>query len=303
MLKKVKTDLLEIAYETSGDAGGEPVILMHGFPDDATTFDRVTNQLAEREFQTFAPYTRGYGETRFLSDDTVRSGEAVAYVQDIIEFADALNLEKFIFVGHDWGGVAAYPLAVLYPERLRAMVAVSVGYPNGLPVAAQEPISVEQIRAYWYQWFFNQKKGAETFGSRYEEFCRELWRTWSPGWDFSEAEFEQTAQSWKNPDFLSIVIHSYRFRWENAAGDARYKPLAAKLQGEPPITVPTIVLHGAQDGASLAASSVGKEQHFTNFYERIALGNVGHFVPREHPQSVVDAVLKLAKPERQATNG
>ena len=165
MLKKVKTDLLEIAYETRGEPGGEPVILMHGFPDDATTFNSVTNALAEQGFQTFAIYARGYGETRFLNDDTMRSGESVAYAQDIIEFADALRLDKFTFVGHDWGGVAAYPLAVLHPDRLEAMVAVSVGYPNGLPVAAQEPISPEQVRAYWYQWFFNQKKGAENCGA------------------------------------------------------------------------------------------------------------------------------------------
>lgn len=293
MLKKVSTSLLEIAYEERGAAEGAPVILMHGFPDDAQTWKRATEQLAAAGLRTLAIYARGYGATSFHDDSTMRSGEAVAYATDIIEFADALGLDKFTFVGHDWGAVAAYPLAVLHPERLNAMVAVSVGYPNGLPVAAEEPISPEQIRAYWYQWFFNTDKGAQTFGARYEEFCRTLWRTWSPDWDFTTAEFEQTAESWKNPDFLSVVIHSYRFRWGNAAGDARYKPLAAKLQGKPEITVPTIVLHGAEDGASLAASSVGKEPHFTNFYERRLLKGSGHFVPREQPEAVVEAVLNL----------
>lgn len=293
MLKKIKTSLLEMAYEEKGDADGKPIVLMHGFPDDARTWNAVTEQLAAENFRTFAPYTRGYGATRFLDEDTMRSGESVAYAQDIIEFADALGLNKFTFVGHDWGAAAAYLLAILYPERLNNVVVMSAGYGIGLPGNADKPMSVEQIRAYWYQWHFNTEKGPETLATQRNALCRKLWEVWSPGWNFTESEFEQTAQSWNNPDFQSIVIHSYRFRYENEKGDPRYKELERKLVGEPKITVPTVVLHGAEDGATLVENSANKEKHFTDFYERKVLDGIGHFIQRENPQAVVDAVRKL----------
>lgn len=293
MLKKVKTSLLEIAYEEKGKDGDAPVILMHGFPDDAQTWNQVTDALVENGYQTFAPYTRGYDETRFLDEKTMRSGESVAYAQDIIEFADALGINQFTFVGHDWGAAAVYLLAILYPERLKNVVICSAGYGMGLHGYADKPMSVRQIKAYWYQWHFNFKKGPETLATKRDEFCRELWKTWSPSWNFSDEEFKETSQSWNNPDFQSIVIHSYRFRYENAEGDPRYKDLTQKLLGEPPITIPTIVLHGAEDGATLVENSEGKEKHFTDFYERKVLDGIGHFVQRENPQAVIDSVIKL----------
>lgn len=297
MLKKIKTSLLEIAYEENGPANGQPVILMHGFPDDAQTWNEVATSLSNNNYRTFAPYTRGYGETRFLDAETMRSGESVAYAQDVIEFADALGVDKFTFVGHDWGASAAYILAILYPERVSRAVVCSSGYGAGLPGYADKPMSIRQIKAYWYQWHFNFVKGPETLATKRDELCRELWRTWSPSWNFTEEEFQKTAASWNNPDFQSIVIHSYRFRYENAEGDPRYKELTRKLAGEPPVTIPVIVLHGAEDGATLATDSEGKEKHFTDFYERNVLEGVGHFIQRENPRAVIAAVEKLTERE------
>ena len=295
MLKKVRTSLLEMAYEERGDGGGTPVILMHGFPDDAKTWNQTTKELADKGFRSLAIDTRGYGATRFLDEATMRSGEATAFAEDVIEFADALGLEKFTFVGHDWGAIAAYQLGILHPERLNGIVAASVGYESALPDSADKPLPIPQIHAYWYQWHFNTDQGPETLATRTDELCRNLWRVWSPDWDFSEEEFQATAQSWNNPDFQSIVIHSYRFRYKNAAGDARYKHCLPQLLGKPKITVPTVCLHGADDGASLAGSSEGQEKYFTGFYERRALDGIGHFIPREQPEAVVRAVLKLAE--------
>lgn len=293
MTKKIETSLLETAYEEKGDANAAPVILMHGFPDDAQTWNAVTDELANDGYRTLAPYTRGYGATRFLDKVTMRSGETIAYAQDIIEFADALRLDKFTFVGHDWGASAAYVLAILYPDRLKNAVICSAGYGAGLPGYVDRPMSIKQIKAYWYQWHFNFKKGPETLATKRDEFCRELWETWSPGWNSSDEEFRRTAESWNNPDFQSIVIHSYRFRYENETGDPRYQELTRKLVGEPPVTIPTIVLHGTEDGATLADSSANKEKHFTDFYERRVLDGIGHFVQRENPRAVAAAVRKL----------
>ncbi len=297
MLKKIKTSLLEIAYEERGDENGAPVILMHGFPDDAKTWDAATDALADKGFRTLAIYTRGYGETRFLDDSTMRSGEATAFAEDVVEFADALELGKFTFVGHDWGAIAAYQLGILHAERLSGIVAASVGYESALPDAVDQPLPIPQIHAYWYQWHFNTPQGPETLAARRDELCRNLWRVWSPDWDFSENEFQTTAASWNNPDFQSLVIHSYRFRYKNAAGDARYKKFEPKLLGKPKITVPTICLHGANGGASLADSSAGQDKYFADYYERRALEGVGHFIPREQPAAFVEAVEKLAGPK------
>lgn len=294
MLKKIKTSLLEMAYEEKGEAAGASVILMHGFPDDAKTFGAATDELAKRGFRTLSIYTRGYGETRFLDEGTMHSGEAAAYAQDVIDFADALRLEKFTFVGHDWGATAAYTLGILYPERLSGIVAASVGYESSLP-DADKPVSIPQMRHYWYQWLFNTDKGPETLATRRDELCRDMWQKWSPDWDFSENEFQATADSWNNPDFQTIIIHSYRFRYKNAAGDSRYKDLEPKLLGKPKISIPTIVLHGEDDGASLAASSENQEQYFTGFYERRLLENVGHFLTREQPAAITKAVLDLSQ--------
>jgi pimeloyl-ACP methyl ester carboxylesterase len=295
MLKKIKTLLLEIAYLEKGEMNDSIVILGHGFPDDAQTWNEVTDQLAKDGFRTLTPFARGFGETRFLDKASMRSGESVAIAQDIIDFADALGIEKFTYVGHDWGATAAYLIAILYPERLKNIVVLSAGYGVGLPEAAQKPVSLEQIRAYWYQWFFNMDQGAKTLAEKRDEFCRKLWKAWSPAWKFSESEFQQTARSWANPDFQQIVIHSYRVRWENEIGDERYKLLLKLLVGEPSITVPTIVLHGAQDGATLPEASEGKEQYFLNSYKRIVLDDAGHFISRERPDAVIEAVKRSTR--------
>ena len=303
MLKKIKTPLLEIAYEEKGEENGKPVILMHGFPDDAKAWNQTTDELAGKGFRTFALYTRGYGETRFLDQDTMRSGEGVAYAEDIIEFADALGLDKFIFVGHDWGAIAAYLLGILYPSRLDALVPVSVSYESALPDYSDYQTSIPQTIAYWYRWLFLSDKGPETLAVQRDDLCREMWRMWSPNWNFTEEEFQAAAQSWDNPDFQTIIIHSYRFAYKKAAGDARYKDFLPKLLGKQPINVPTIVLHGTSDTVSLIDSSAGQEKYFTGFYEFRAFEKIGHFLPREQPAAITKAVLNLSQSAQHTKSG
>lgn len=295
MLKRIQTPLLEIAYDERGDASAPPIILMHGFPDDARTWDAVAPALAKAGYRTFAPYVRGCGGTRFLDRATMRSGQYAAFAQDIIDFADALGIACFMFVGHDWGAATAYMLAMLYPKRLHAMVVLSGGYGMGTPGYAQKPLSIPQARAYWYQWHFNHWKGREALETDRVNFCRELWKGWAPSWRFSKSTLEKTAQSWNNPDFVDVVIHSYRYRWENADPDPRYAEIEAQLAKMPKITTPTTVIHGSEDGATLPKASEGKEQNFKGEYQRRVLRGVGHFIQREQPQAVIDAVLKLAR--------
>jgi pimeloyl-ACP methyl ester carboxylesterase len=293
-LKRSTTPLLEGAYEERGNAHDAPIILVHGFPDDARSWDAVAGPLAEEGYRTLAPYVRGYGETHFRDRQTPRSGQYTALARDIIDFADALGLRRFTLVGHDWGASAAYILAALYPERLESLVTLAVGY-YGADTPKQR-LAPAQARAYWYQWYFNMPQGREALAANPGAFCRHLWEVWSPTWAFDDATYAATARWFDNPDFVDIVIHSYRHRWGNAAGDPRYDPLEQRLAKATTIAVPTIMLHGADDGAALATSSAGKEKHFTGRYERRVLPGVGHFVQRECPEAVVSAVLESRQP-------
>ena len=248
--------------------------------------------LAEAGYRTLVPYLRGFGGTRFLDEDAPRSGQLTALGQDVIEFVDALGLGSFTLVGHDWGARAAYVAAALLPERVRGLVAISVGYGTNDP---RQELSFEQARAYWYQWYFGLDRGREALEADRRALCRELWETWSPGWRFDEREFEATASSFDNQDFVEVAIHSYRHRWGNAPGDPYHEDLEARLSEPPPISVPTTVLHGEDDGATLPETSAGKEHFFTGPYERLVLPGVGHFVQRERPEAVVEAVLERAR--------
>jgi pimeloyl-ACP methyl ester carboxylesterase len=207
------TPVLRIAYERGGPPDGAPVILLHGWPDDARTFDRIVPALQAAGFQTVVPWLRGFGPTSFLSADTMRSGEMVAMAQDAIDLANALKLRTFAVVGHDWGARIAYVLATIHPERATRICTLSVGWqPGELPTPA-----LEQTRKYWYQWFMATERGAETVRRDRKAFARIQWETWAPqGW-FKESEFETTAKSFENSDWPEITVHSYTVRWGRGA--------------------------------------------------------------------------------------
>jgi pimeloyl-ACP methyl ester carboxylesterase len=289
-IRYVRTPRLEIAYEEKGDRKNLPIVLIHGFPDDVRTWDAVVSALVEAGYQTLTPYLRGFGPTRFLDEETPRSGQLTALGQDVIDFADALGIDEFILVGHDWGARAGYVVSSARPERVHSLLAISVGYGTNNP---GQVISFAQARAYWYQWYFATERGRIALETDRKGFCRKLWEIWSPGWHFEEETFEDTAKSFDNPDFVNISIHSYRHRWGYAPGDPYYNNLEELIANAKLITVPTIVIHGEDDGATLPETSADKEKFFTNFYKRYVLPKIGHFVQRENPDFVVKAILEL----------
>ena len=284
--KTIQTPLLEIGYLEQGPSDGKPVILLHGWPYDAHTWDAVAASLAEQGWHTYAPYLRGFGPTRFLHSETRRSGQMTAIAQDAKDFADALGLNQFTLVGHDWGGRAAYLFAANWPERLEKLVALSVPYGGG----PNQPISPIQRKAYWYQWFFGTEQARHALDEDRNAICRFLWETWGPAQCFNEAEFAAASEAWQNPDWVEITLHSYRFRWGRALPDPRYDALEARQLLTPPITVPTVLLHGAEDGAALAGGSEGQDAHFTAGYTRKVLPGIGHSIQAEQPDAVVRAV-------------
>jgi pimeloyl-ACP methyl ester carboxylesterase len=285
----VKTETLRIAYEQRGPAHAPVALLLHGFPDDYHTWDDVSVQLVAAGYQTVAPSMRGCGGSVFLSPDTPRNGQTTALAQDAIDLLDHLGIEKVTIVGHDWGARAGYLVAALWPARVEKLVVASVGYETGIKPGDQLPPA--QIHAYWYQWFFHSERGHEALKHNRREFCRYIWHAWSPTMQFTEADFERTAAAWDNPDWVEVVLHAYCFRWGAAPPDPRYAALEQQLEPQPNISVPTILLHGELDGASLVTSSEGKEQYFTGPYKRRVLAGVGHYIPREAPSALVAAII------------
>jgi pimeloyl-ACP methyl ester carboxylesterase len=278
----IATPLLRVAYEDSGPAGGPPVLLLHGWPDDPRTYDKIAPALNQAGFRTIAPWLRGYGETAFLSPVTMRSGEIVAMAQDALDLADALGLKKFAVIGHDWGARIAYVLAIVAPERVTRIAALSVGWqPGELPTP-----NFEQARKYWYQWFMATERGAAAVHKDPKGFARAQWDTWAPqGW-FGVAEFETTAASFENPDWADVTVHSYRVRWAEADKDPRYAALDAKAMAAQTINVPTLMIQGGADGVTLADTTAGKERYFTGGYSRHVIDGAGHFPTREAADEV-----------------
>jgi pimeloyl-ACP methyl ester carboxylesterase len=291
-MKSVRTATLEIAYEESGPAGGRPVVLLHGFPDDVHAYDGVTPPLAAAGWRVLVPYLRGYGPTRFLNADTPRSGQQAALGRDLADFIDALGLRRAVLAGYDWGGRAACIVAALWPERAAGLVTIG-GYNIQNIAASHNPISPAAEYRYWYQWYFHTERGRAGLMANRAPLCRLLWELWSPNYRFDNATYERTAASFDNPDFVEVVIQSYRHRYGAAPGDPALEEIEAQLALQPSITVPTISLHGECDGVSPPQGLGRHAEHFIGPYQSRVIPIAGHFLPREAPEAVVQAIREL----------
>ena len=291
MLKHIDAGVLDVAYEEHGPAGGTPVFLMHGFPYDIHAYDEVAPALAAAGCRVIVPYLRGYGPTRFLSVDTLRSGQQAVLAHDLLALMDALGIPQAILAGYDWGGRAACIVAALWPERARGLVTVNGYNLQDIPNAGK-PSAPENEHRLWYQYYFHGERGRAGLAQNRRAFCKLLWRLWSPNWNFDEATYAQTAPSFDNPDFVDVVIHSYRHRFAMVAGDPALEAIEQRLVAQPPIGVPTVVMEGLGDGV-MRGGSAHHRRHFTGPYERIEIPEVGHNLPQEAPQAFAQAVLSL----------
>ena len=297
--QSVDTPVLQIAYEETGERQGFPIILLHGFPDDVRAYDDVAPPLAKAGYRVLVPYLRGYGPTRFRDAAAPRMAEQAAIGQDVIDFADSLHLPQFVVAGYDWGGRAAAIAAALHPDRVRAVVLMS-GYPIQNTVGPFPPGPPEVERQLWYQWYFNLERGRAGLAANRRALCRVLWQTWSPTWHFTEETYNRTALSFDNPDFVDVVIHSYRHRIGNAPGEERFKAMEQQLAQRPKIPVPTILLYGADDvlGRPSAEATPAERAPFPALLARRVIPGAGHFLPREKPDAVSSALLELLASKR-----
>ena len=288
-----RTRSVHIEYEEHGPSDSLPLILLHGFPDSLRTWDRVIDNLKSDRLRILVPHLRGFGATR-VDDPDALSGQTAALAQDVLDFADTLALDRFILVGHDWGARTAYSVAVLAPQRLLGLVALSTPY---LMFQGKRE-SPDQVRAYWYQWYFNTERGRAGFEADPIPFCEYLWPTWSPQWKFTQAELESAKSAWSNPQFVPFVISYYRHRYGNAPGAPAYAKQQAQLDPKPGASLPpqieVLLLFGCglADAVNLPASSEGQELWFPGGYERIDFPDVGHFPQREVPNYVAQLIRR-----------
>jgi pimeloyl-ACP methyl ester carboxylesterase len=282
-LQRVDAGVLNVGYAEAGPADGPAVLLLHGWPYDIHSFVEVAPLLAAAGYRVIMPYLRGYGTTGFLSGETLRNGQQSVLARDTIALMDALEIDKAIVAGFDWGARTANIVAALWPERCKAMVSVS-GYLIGSPEANRVPLPPKAELQWWYQYYFATDRGRAGYDTYRRDFAKLIWQTASPKWDFDDATFDRSAASFDNPDHVSIVIHNYRWRLGLAEGEPEYDDLEQRLARGPAITVPTITLEGDANGAphpdpgSYANKFLGKYTH------RVIKGGIGHNLPQEAPQ-------------------
>jgi pimeloyl-ACP methyl ester carboxylesterase len=291
-MPQVRTPTLDIAYEESGPADGQPVVLLHGFPYDPRAYDALLPALTAAGCRCVVPYLRGYGPTRFLSDQTPRSGQQAALGSDLLALLDALQISSAALVGYDWGGRAACVVAALWPERVRCLVTVG-GYNIQNIAASARPAAPEQEHRLWYQYYFHTERGRAGLHANRSELCRLLWRLWSPTWTFDDATYRCSAASFDNPDFVEVVIHSYRHRFAYVAGDPALESIEQRLAAQPAIGVPAIALFGADDGVTPVPREDSHAARFSGPYERHVIEGAGHNLPQEKPAEVAAALLRL----------
>ena len=292
-LQSIAAGDLQIGYHEAGPHAGIPVVLLHGFPYDIHAYEAVAPELAASGFRVIAPFLRGYGPTAFHSADVLRSGEQAVLGRDLLALIDALALPPTIVAGYDWGGRAACVVAALWPERVRGLVSCG-GYNIQSIATAGTPAEPEQEHRLWYQYYFHSNRGGAGLAADRRGLCRLLWRLWSPSWRFDEAVFARSAAAFDNPDFVAVVLHSYRHRFGLVDGDPAAAALEARLAAQPPITVPTVVLHGADDGVSPPEQSAAHAKNFTGPYQRRIVPGAGHNLPQEAPAAMIAAIRALA---------
>jgi pimeloyl-ACP methyl ester carboxylesterase len=281
--KFVHTSRLRIAYEEHGDPRSTPAILLHGWPDDARTWDRVVNNIAAAGYFVLVPHLRGFGETEFLSDRTPRSGSRYALVTDLFEFMDALGIDDAAVIGHDWGARTAYLAAGLSPDRVSACVAISVGWGTDSPDAS---MPVAQSHNYWYHWLMALSRGEEMVREHRREFVSYIWKLWNPEGGIRDEEIEATMQSFANPDWADVTLHSYRARWGLVEDDPDYRDVELAARRIERITVPTLVIHGEIDPCNSPSTSAGAEASFGEKYSRVVIRGAGHFPHRTAAEQV-----------------
>jgi pimeloyl-ACP methyl ester carboxylesterase len=299
--RRVTTDLLNVEYHEAGPAGGQPIVLLHGFPYDIHSYVEVAPLLAEAGYRVIVPYLRGHGATRFLRPDTARSGQQAALGTDVLALLDALGISRAILAGYDWGGRAACVAAALHPERVVGLVTVN-GYLIQDIRAAMHPLRPDLEAGFWYFFYFLTERGRAGLAANRREIAEVIWRRNSPKWSFDVTDLDRAAEAFTNPDYVDVVIHSYRHRLGQAAGAPDYAEAEAALAIAPAITVPAVTLDGTADGNFPATDGSRNAAHFTGLRLHRQILDAGHNLPQEAPGAFVTAIQDVSRLAARASS-
>lgn len=292
-LHHVKTAVLNVTYFEAGPADGPPVILLHGFPYDIHSYVDVAPRLAEAGHRVIVPYLRGHGGTRFRHTATPRTGQQAALGSDVIDLMDALDIERAVLAGYDWGGRAACVAAALRPERVTGLVSVN-GYLIQDIASSMHPLRPELEAGFWYFFYFLTDRGRAGLSANRREVAEVIWRRNSPAWAFDDAMLDRAAAAFENPDYVDVVIHSYRHRLGHAEGAPEYEHLERTLATLPPISVPAVTLDGLADGNFPPTDAAAGAAHFTGSRVHRHVPDAGHNLPQEAPDAFAAAVVEVA---------
>jgi len=291
-LKQIDAGLLNVGYAEAGPANGPAVILLHGWPYDIHSYVDVAPLLAAKGYRVIVPYLRGYGTTRFLSNETVRNGQQSVVAVDIVALMDALKIQKTTIGAFDWGARTANIIAALWPERCKGLVSVS-GYLIGSQEAGKMPLPPKAELQWWYQYYFATERGRVGYDQNRRDFAKLIWQIASPKWDFDDATFDRSAAAFDNPAHGSIGIHNSRWRLGLAEGESKYDDLEKRLAAAPVITVPTITMEGDGNGAPHPDPTAYAKKFSGKYAHRLITGGVGHNLPQEAPRAFAEAVVEV----------
>ena len=292
IIKQVDAGVLNVGYIDEGSKDGYPVILLHGWPYDIYTYADVTPLLVSAGYRVIIPYLRGYGTTQFISKKTFRNGQQSALALDIIHLMDALHIERAIIGGCDWGARTANIIAAVWPQRCKALAAVS-----GYLIASRETGSIPLLPSaelqWWYQYYFATERGRAGYEKYRFEFAKLIWQTASPKWNFDDATFERSAASLNNADHVNIVIHNYRWRLGLAEGESRYDEFEKHLAKSRTSKVPAITLEGDANGAPHPPEHSYAKKYAGKYIHKSIRGGIGHNLPQEAPKIFADAIIEI----------
>lgn len=293
-VRQVRTDLLDVGVHETGPRSGRPVLLLHGFPYDIHSYVDVAPILAERGFRVIVPYLRGHGTTRFRDAATPRSGQQAAVGDDVIALMDAMHIPEAVLAGYDWGGRAACVAAAVRPSRCVGLVSVNSYLIQDI-AHASAPLPSQVEHGLWYQYYFQTERGRAGLEANRRDIARILWKNNSPTWKFDDATFARAAEAFDNPDYVDVVIHSYRHRLGLAPGYPEHEATERKLAALPPIPVPSITLDGTADGVVPATDGKSSATRFTGTRIHRQIPGAGHNLPQEAPEAFADAVTELVR--------
>ena len=280
---------LDIAFADTGPEAGPAVLLLHGWPDDPSTWDGVATHLIVAGFRIIVPALRGFGETRFRSETAPRTGDPGILALDAIGLMDALEIRRFSVIGHDWGSSIAEALAVGWPERVERIAMLSTTPRLG----GLKTTGFHQAQLDWYQWFLATARGAEAIRDDRRGFAHLNWLNWGPSGWFNDATFAAVSRAWDNDDWLEVTLHSYRSRWGEVALDERGAWLVNKVSETKTLALPVLIIQGKDDGVSPPEEIENSAESFKGQFNLILLPGVGHFPQREAPDAVAAHLLSF----------